>query len=551
MLTVLVVSGGGFQGLGILSALRAVDGVRAVVADLYPDSPGRYLADAFHPVPPVAEAEAFLAALGRIAASEGAGLVIPATAIELELLAGAASAFRDRGVAVAVSPSSILRLSADKRLLYAEMARLGFPVLPLVDPRAPDAHFPVIGKPAAGWGSRGVVIARSAGDVAREWSARLAEEYVWQRWLPSCRELSVDFAIDFGGVSSEPGVRLRVRTSGGYAVVTDTAESPEVTAWAKRFAEIAGGMGGRGAFNLQFLEHDGEVFLSDVNPRFGTSAGHWRGTDRDPILHLCRSVDPAIAAPRRTAPRRTVRVLGDLPVDPPPAAVAAVVFDLDDTLLPHKQWIMAKLEALWAAEAAALPARAEFLAAAARVVEEGPRGALFDAMAVRFGWPDERRGRLIDAYRAIRPAALAPYPDVIPALAALRAKGYRLGLLTDNPPASQRQKLDVLGLAGSFDAVVFSREAGGDKPDRAAFTAMSTTLGLPPAAIAMVGDNPYRDGLGALAAGYAAAYVVARPGAFFNFDPSLAGALPLGERLRFVPGLTALLATLPSRRATG
>ena len=56
MLTVLVVSGGGFQGLGILSALRAIGGVRAVVADLYPDSPGRYLADAFHAVPPVADA---------------------------------------------------------------------------------------------------------------------------------------------------------------------------------------------------------------------------------------------------------------------------------------------------------------------------------------------------------------------------------------------------------------------------------------------------------------------------------------------------------------
>jgi FMN phosphatase YigB (HAD superfamily) len=312
-------------------------------------------------------------------------------------------------------------------------------------------------------------------------------------------------------------------------------------------------MGGRGAFNLQFLEHAEGVYLSDVNPRFGTSAVHWRGTDRDPILHLCRSVDRLVSALPRSAPPRTVRVLGEMSVDdaitPGESALQALVFDLDDTLLSHKQWIRAKLERLWDAEKGVLPEKAAFLAEALRVVEEGPRSTLFDQMAARFGWPDALTARLIEAYRGIAPPRCALYPDVLPGLATLCAKRYRLGLLTDNPPASQRQKLHAAGLAPWFEKVVFSREAGTDKPDGVAFAAMAAAFGLPRSALAMVGDNPYRDGLGALAAGYGASYVIARPGTCFNFDRDLVAALPDAHRLRFVSSLKEVAARLPGTAA--
>jgi FMN phosphatase YigB (HAD superfamily) len=552
MLTVLVVSGGGFQGLGLLSALRTLHPVRAVVADLYADSPGLYLADAYHQVPPVASGSEFEDAIARIAEAEGVRLVLPATAIELDALARLAPRLEAMGVAVAVSSADVLRLAADKRLLYAELGARGFPVLPLVDPQQADAPFPLIGKPAGGWGSRGVVIARDAAALARDWSKHLADGYVWQRRLDPCRELSVDFAIDFAGRASAPGVRLRVRTSGGFAIVTDTTESKPVMRWTDEFIAWARGLGGRGAFNLQFLEQGGGVWLSDVNPRFGTSAVHWRGTAHDPVRHLCRSVDPSVTAPPRPAPPRTIRVLGEVAVgedaDAAESAVRAVVFDLDDTLVPQKQWMVAKLALLWDAEQASLPARDEFMAAALRIVEEGPRSTLLDQMGTLFGWETALTGRLIAAYRAVAPSQCALHPDVLPALATLRGKGYRLGLLTDNPPTSQRQKLETTGLASSFDAVVFSREAGGDKPQARAFAAIAEALAMPPAALAMVGDNPYGDGLGALSAGFGAAYVVARAGGFYNFDPALASGLAGGRRLRFVSGLREVASRLPGPR---
>ena len=117
-------------------------------------------------------------------------------------------------------------------------------------PRSPSSESPPRdGGAAASWSS------------SRPRSSRASGRRGWARTTSGstgsspCRELSVDFAIDFEGRASEPGVRLRVRTSGGYAVVTDTAESEDVTRWAMRFIDLAREMGGRGAFNLQFLEH--------------------------------------------------------------------------------------------------------------------------------------------------------------------------------------------------------------------------------------------------------------------------------------------------------
>ena len=554
MLTVLVVSGGGFQGHGIIAALRDLDVVRVVVVDSHEDNPGRHLADAFHAVPALSEGDAFGAALVRIAALEGVGLVLPATALELMTLARAAPALEASGVRVAVCGAELLRVLADKRILYAALEEAGFPVLPTVDPRAPGAAFPLVGKPAAGWGSQGVFVAESAEDLAREWSTRLAEEYVWQPRADGEREVSVDFAIDFAGRVSVPAVRARLRTSGGFAVVSETAASGEAEDCASRFAAFAKDRGGLGAFNLQFLEHEGRVVLSDVNPRLGTSAVHWRGTDRDPVFHLCRSVDPSVSIREPRKPIRTVRVLGDRAVDPSEPAeqdLAAIVFDLDDTLVPHKRWMLSKLEAVWQSERAVLPEREAFFAEALRIVEEGPRSTLLDALGARFGWTPERVAGLVAAYRAASPPSCPLHPDVLPALATLRGKGYRLAVLTDNPPESQKRKIAVSGLAASLDHVVYAREHGGDKPAAAAFAAVAAALGLPASALAMVGDNPYRDGLGALAAGYGAAFVIARAGAFFNFDPALPSVLPGAARLRRIESLSALAARLPEVRRPG
>lgn len=87
------------------------------------------------------------------------------------------------------------------------------------------------------------------------------------------------------------------------------------------------------------------------------------------------------------------------------------------------------------------------------------------------------------------------YPDVVPALNALRAS-YRLALVTNGSPDLQRAKLMESGLADYFDAVIVSGEIGAGKPEARPFALALDALGVTHTQAIMVGDSYDRDIIG-------------------------------------------------------
>lgn len=545
---VLVASGGGFQGLAVVRLLREADAFRVVVADTTEDTVTAALVDATRRVPPVAERAAFAAALADLCRSEAVRLVLPATDHELEALAAGRAALEAAGTQVAVCDPALLAVLRDKASLYSALTAAALPVLAPIEGALERARFPLIGKPRHGFGGRGVVVARTPAELEplgeRERRAR-----VWQPFLEDATELSADFALLRDGSPPGVGLRRRVRTSGGFAVVSEGVRDEPALDVVRRFAAWAGSRGGRGLFNVQLLRRGGELVVSDVNPRLGTSAVHWRGSGFNPVLAVCAEaglLPLAARAPREPGLTRSVRRLDERiePLRPQgEAPVRGLVLDLDDTLVPTKQWLRDRLFA--ALESVVAPeGRVRAEGHAARVIEEGPRDRLIDAAAAALGLDERGRVRLLESYTSTWPASCACYPDVRPALDALRRRGLRLGLLTDNPPETQRRKLAASGLGDCFDAVVFARETGGEKPDARGFAAVAAALGLAPASLAMAGDNPYRDLRGAAEAGFARLFWVRRDGAASAFDPALAGALPGASRFEAVSDLREILARL-------
>ncbi len=104
-------------------------------------------------------------------------------------------------------------------------------------------------------------------------------------------------------------------------------------------------------------------------------------------------------------------------------------------------------------------------------------------------YPRERRSRYV------------PFPDVKPCLDHLVSADIRLGLVTNGPYDLQCAKLDVSGLRGYFGAVLVSRQVGILKPDPRIFTLALAELGVQPEESAFVGDTPKTDIVGAHAAG--------------------------------------------------
>jgi putative hydrolase of the HAD superfamily len=104
------------------------------------------------------------------------------------------------------------------------------------------------------------------------------------------------------------------------------------------------------------------------------------------------------------------------------------------------------------------------------------------------------------------------YPDVAPALRALRARGKRLVVLS-NWDASLHERLEETGLAPLVDGAVASAVLGAAKPDPAAFAAALALAGSEPAHAVHVGDTPDADVEGALGDGLRAVLVVRHDGA--------------------------------------
>ena len=108
-------------------------------------------------------------------------------------------------------------------------------------------------------------------------------------------------------------------------------------------------------------------------------------------------------------------------------------------------------------------------------------------------------------------AAMPTYADTVPALAALRAAGFRLVTLSNNPSAAVNAQLESAGLRKYFDTVhSIDDHVHRYKPARESYLALAATLGVQPTALWLVSCHPF-DTFGAAAAGYRTALLL-RPG---------------------------------------
>jgi putative hydrolase of the HAD superfamily len=92
------------------------------------------------------------------------------------------------------------------------------------------------------------------------------------------------------------------------------------------------------------------------------------------------------------------------------------------------------------------------------------------------------------------------FPDVRPALALLARRGLRLAVVSNWDERLPRV-LDGLGLGGSFAAIIFSQQAGVEKPRPEIFQLALERLEVRPENALHVGDSAREDVEGALATG--------------------------------------------------
>lgn len=201
--------------------------------------------------------------------------------------------------------------------------------------------------------------------------------------------------------------------------------------------------------------------------------------------------------------------------------VEAVLFDFHGTLAQveePREWVLAA-----AASCGVTLERMRATALADRLLTAGRAGGplparvpprLAELWADRDLYPHAHRGaytglaETVDAgiegfaealyERVLLPEGWVPYPDTAPTLAALRAAGVPVAVVS-NIGFDIRPIFAAWGLADLVDAFVLSYEVGRCKPDPGIFLRACGMLGVDPERALMVGDTPAD--AGAVAAG--------------------------------------------------
>ncbi len=179
-----------------------------------------------------------------------------------------------------------------------------------------------------------------------------------------------------------------------------------------------------------------------------------------------------------------------------PSKPLAVVFDLDDTLYPERQYAFSGFREV-----------AEFIDSLysrkiypdlVRHYMAGEREDLFKhSLQNHFkGVEDSFINKVLYIYWAHIPR-IALYADADICLADLQEQSIRVGIVTTGSSSIQRNKVQALNLEPLVDAVVYNDELLGRKapgqPSEDAFHIIALQLGVDPRDTLYVGDNPLTD----------------------------------------------------------
>ena len=120
------------------------------------------------------------------------------------------------------------------------------------------------------------------------------------------------------------------------------------------------------------------------------------------------------------------------------------------------------------------------------------------------------------------------YPDALRALAALRAAGYRIAIVANQPA---RRETELRGIGVEAEVMAMSDDIGLWKPDPRFYARTLELLGSPdPATVAYVGDRVDNDVLPAMAAGMRAVWLRRGPwGSIATLPPGVEPALVIGS----------------------
>lgn len=176
--------------------------------------------------------------------------------------------------------------------------------------------------------------------------------------------------------------------------------------------------------------------------------------------------------------------------------IKAVVFDLDDTLISEKEYIRSGFRQVSKkiAEKNNLDKEYVYELMLDTFNEDSKNvfNRVLDKLNIQYEKEDIKE--LINFYRGHMPD-IKLYEDAKYILDTLKAKGIKLGMITDGYKITQRNKLEALNIGDYFEHIVVTDELGREfwKPHQKPYEIIKEKLGLEYENMVYVGDNVSKD----------------------------------------------------------
>jgi carbamoyl-phosphate synthase large subunit len=251
------------QRVDIVTAFRDA-GATTVAADVDQLAPALYHTDRFALVPRVDD-PFYVEALRNLVELHEVRLIVPLTDLDHLVLAQA----RDHlsGAVVLVPGPETIERCADKYLAHRFFEEQGIGTPPTWLPtEVPETiRFPVLVKARKGFGSRHIY--RADNQTELDFFLRYTTADSMVQSVCHGEEFSIDVFCDLEGRCLGAVPRTMIESKGGESIKGMTIRDPDLIEFGVRVSETLRIIG---PANVQcFREPDGELQVTDVNPRFG------------------------------------------------------------------------------------------------------------------------------------------------------------------------------------------------------------------------------------------------------------------------------------------
>lgn len=176
--------------------------------------------------------------------------------------------------------------------------------------------------------------------------------------------------------------------------------------------------------------------------------------------------------------------------------IKAVVFDLDDTLISEKEYIRSGFRQVSKKIAKKNNLDKDYVYKIMYDTFNEDSKNVFNRVLDKLNIQYEKEDikELINYYRGHMPD-IKLYDDAKYILDTLKAKGIKLGMITDGYKVTQRNKLEALNIGDYFEHIVVTDELGREfwKPHQKSYEIIKEKLGLEYENMVYVGDNVSKD----------------------------------------------------------